>query len=76
MWEQESQMEHLKEVSPNVYKLFDALGIREVAYGFGWIIVGQSGTRTLYEIFDYIGEQIEEFKVNKNSFEQKQDTNG
>lgn len=59
----EKQMEYLKEVSPNVYKLFLTLGIREVDYGFGWVIIGQAGTKTLPDVFAYIYEKMEKLKA-------------
>jgi hypothetical protein len=55
-------MDHLKEVHPTVHKLFDAMGIREVDYGFGWVIIGKSGTCTLMDVFDHISEELEKIK--------------
>jgi hypothetical protein len=38
------------------------MGIREVDYGFGWVIIGKSGTCTLMEVFDHIAEEMEKIK--------------
>lgn len=49
--------EDYRKAWPQNYELFDRFKVYPVDAGFGWIIEGQAGTKSLADVFDYLAKK-------------------